>query len=939
MPTLRADRLAAGFLYWDARSDDARLTLAVLRTAVLDHGATAANHTRVTGLVADDDGRVCGATVHPTDGEPFTVHASVVVNAAGVWSDEVRTLDEHRDPRSIRPAKGIHITVPEDAFPCDIAAVIPVKEDKRSIFVVSWGDQVYLGTTDTAWDGPLDDPSCTPEDVEYILDAANAVSTRPLTRSDITGIWSGLRPLLAPEQKGGTQRAHGRPVASARGADVRARDGDRHGRQAHHLPQDGGGHRRRRRVGARSAGTAVPDQAPPPARCLPRRPGRPEGGRRRVQPAVRPVRPGRVEDGPSPGPVRDRVGGGPGHGRRGPRAPRTPGGRPALPDGRGPVGRPTGDGPLGVRRPGPPDPVARTATPAPPPRPPPGGRADRARSGVGRRARAGRGRRLRRAGPRPARAGRAGPGPGRDRRERWGRWNRRGGERRGDGRMTAPTPVTPVDADPADIVDRLGGSGVPVDDGLARRLADACDHVSTLDGDRADAARDWWPLAIGWAAAGSVPARPALVARPTDTAQVAAVLALCDAARVPVTAAGGRSGVCGASIPLFGGVALDLCGLAGIGEVDDESLVADVRAGTFGPDVEAGLRAHGLTLGHWPQSMDLSTVGGWLACRGAGQYSNRYGKIEDMVIGLEVVLGDGRIVRTGGHGPRSATGPDLTQLFVGSEGTLGVITEGRFRVHPVPAGEGRRAFGFPSFADGLDACRRVLRRGASPAVLRLYDATESGRSFDRPDTCVLIVLDEADPALLDATLDVVDQECADAVPLDDALVERWLGHRNDVSALAPLWRSGVVVDTVEVSGRWSALPGLYRSVLDALGGVPGTLVASSHQSHAYTDGACLYVTFAGRPPDELSAEPGARDAWIEEYYRRAWDEVTGATIAAGGAISHHHGIGLNRGRFLAEALGPAFAVLASVKAALDPHGILNPGKLGLGSPFGPVTWP
>ena len=199
MPTLRADRLAAGFLYWDARSDDSRLTLTVLRTAVLDHGATAVNHTAVTGLLTDDTGRVRGATVSPDGGEPFDVRASVVVNAAGVWSDEVRTLDEHRDPRSIRPAKGIHVTVPEEAFPCDIAAVIPVREDKRSIFVVSWGDQVYLGTTDTAWDGPLDDPACTPEDVDYILGAANAVSTRQLTRSDITGIWSGLRPLLAPE--------------------------------------------------------------------------------------------------------------------------------------------------------------------------------------------------------------------------------------------------------------------------------------------------------------------------------------------------------------------------------------------------------------------------------------------------------------------------------------------------------------------------------------------------------------------------------------------------------------------------------------------------------------------------------------------------------------------------------------------------------------------
>ena len=511
--------------------------------------------------------------------------------------------------------------------------------------------------------------------------------------------------------------------------------------------------------------------------------------------------------------------------------------------------------------------------------------------------------------------------------------------------MSHPTPVTPVDAAPGRVTDRIAADRVVVDDGLARRLAGVCAQVSVDDGERAEAGRDWWPLAIGWAAAGSVPGRPSAIARPASTPEVAAVLALCNEAGVPVTAAGGRSGVCGASVPVFGGVTLDLCGLAGIADVDETSLVADLRAGTFGPDVESGLReGHGLTLGHWPQSMALSTVGGWLACRGAGQYSNRYGKIEDMVLGLEVVLADGTVVRTGGHGPRAATGPDLTQVFVGSEGTLGVITEGRFRVHPVPDGSGRRAFGFPSFADGLEACRRILRRGATPAVLRLYDATESGRSFDRPDTNVLIVADEADPGLVDATLAIVDQECGTGQVLDAALVERWMTQRNDVSALAPLWRGGIVVDTVEVSARWSALPGLYRAVLDALGGIEGTMAASSHQSHAYTDGACLYFTFAGRQGgtgrsgDDPGPGPG-RDAWAERYYTAAWDAVTATTEAAGGAISHHHGIGLNRARFLPGALGPAFGVLSAIKQSLDPRGILNPGKLGLPTPFGSPGWP
>ncbi|HEY4947707.1 MAG TPA: FAD-linked oxidase C-terminal domain-containing protein, partial [Acidimicrobiales bacterium] len=254
-----------------------------------------------------------------------------------------------------------------------------------------------------------------------------------------------------------------------------------------------------------------------------------------------------------------------------------------------------------------------------------------------------------------------------------------------------------------------------------------------------------------------------------------------------------------------------------------------------------------------------------------------------------------------------------------------------------PGGEGTRSFGFASFAEGLDACRRILRRGATPAVLRLYDETESGRSFDHPETNVLIVRDEADPGLVEATLAVVDTECGSADRLDAGLVDRWLTHRNDVSALAPLWRSGIVVDTVEVSARWSALPGLYRSVLEALNGVDGTLVASSHQSHAYADGACLYFTFAGRPP--VDHPPSGLRSWTGRYYVQAWDEVTRATLAAGGAISHHHGIGINRARFLPDALGAGFGVLTAVKQALDPKGILNPGKLGLTNPYGKVPWP
>jgi alkyldihydroxyacetonephosphate synthase len=510
--------------------------------------------------------------------------------------------------------------------------------------------------------------------------------------------------------------------------------------------------------------------------------------------------------------------------------------------------------------------------------------------------------------------------------------------------VTEPTAVTPVDAEPGAVTERLGGPRVALDEALWAQLASSGAAVTDAPAARVETARDWWPVSIAWAARGQVPARAHVVVTPSDTDQVAAVLAACNDARVPVTAMAGRSGVCGGSVPVFGGVALDLTGLDGPVAVDEDSLLADVPAGVFGPDLEAALRATGpgYTLGHWPQSMELSTVGGWLACRGAGQYSTRYGKIEDLVTGLEVVLADGTVVVTEGAGPRTATGPNLTQLFVGSEGVLGVITRARLTIRPRPPAEGRRAFGFASVDAGLEACRLILRRGATPAVLRLYDETESARNFDLENTCALIVLDEADELLVEATLAIVDAACAGADRLDDALVERWLAHRNDVSQLAPLWRGGIVVDTAEVAGRWSVLGALAEEVPAALRDLPGTVVASVHQSHAYADGACLYFTFAGRGPDGPGGpggELGGDLVWQEEYYRRAWDALTAVVLRHGAAISHHHGIGLNRSRFLRDALGAGFTVLRSLKQALDPHGILNPGKLGLPSPYGEPDWP
>lgn len=465
-------------------------------------------------------------------------------------------------------------------------------------------------------------------------------------------------------------------------------------------------------------------------------------------------------------------------------------------------------------------------------------------------------------------------------------------------------------------------------DSLIASLEAADIEIIRAEQELAEGSRDWWPLAMAWALNDEVTQLGAVIARVDDVEQVSELLRRCNDEGVPVTVIGGRSSVTGATVPVFGGVLLDMTPMAGIRNLDSTDQTLDVLGGTFGDVLEDDLAARGFTLGHWPQSIALSTVGGWLACRGAGQLSNRYGKIEDMVLGLEVVLADGSIIETGGHA-RAAVGPNLTQLFVGSEGTLGVITSAKFRLHKTPSATAKGCWGFSSFVEANEAVRRIMQRGANTAVLRVNDATESERGYGTGDMHLLLAYDEGDELLVEASMDVVAQECTSAADMGDEIVDKWLEHRNDVAGLEALTQRQYVVDTMEVTVPWSAVGRAYKEVRAALTSVDGIRIATAHQSHAYTDGACLYFTFAGKPEPED----------IERTYNAAWDAGTRAALGVGASLSHHHGVGLNRGRFMAEALGSGFNLLQRTKDSLDPNGILNPGKLGLRSPFGEVPFP
>ena len=498
---------------------------------------------------------------------------------------------------------------------------------------------------------------------------------------------------------------------------------------------------------------------------------------------------------------------------------------------------------------------------------------------------------------------------------------------------TTPTPPIELEGH----AEHLAGTRTAISASTLSVLAEICrvTTASTNPQEVAELSRDWWPLALHWALQGEVGSLAAVVAHPNSTEEVSRILAVCHEASIPVTAAGGRSGVCGGSIPVHGGVVLDLSAMNSITAVDEISGVVTAQCGVFGPDLEAELRIHhGITVGHHPQSFDLATVGGWVACRGAGQYSTRYGKIEDMVVGLEVVLADGSVINTGGYAA-GAVGPDLNHVFVGSEGTLGIITSVMLRTHPVSNYQGRATYSFPTLSDAFEACRLAIRHDATPAVLRLYDPIESARSHGgNGSETIVLVLDEGHPRIVDATLETV-RECftncgATAMPEDR--VAHWLEHRNDTTALQGLTKKGFVIDTMEVTVPWSKLNDVYDAVREASLSTPHAVSASAHLSHSYLDGACLYFSLASRPPRDTPL------AEIDSTHRALWDSAQRAALGAGANLSHHHGVGLNRSRYMREALGSAFTSLQNIKDALDPHGIMNPGKLGFDDKFGSSGW-
>lgn len=418
---------------------------------------------------------------------------------------------------------------------------------------------------------------------------------------------------------------------------------------------------------------------------------------------------------------------------------------------------------------------------------------------------------------------------------------------------------------------------------------------------------------------------------PATSEEAAAVVRIASEYRVPVVPRGGGSGTQGGTFALYGGIAVDMTRMNRILDIDETSLVATVQAGIDGAVLEKELNGLGLTLAHYPGSHHLgATIGGSLAARGSGVVSTKYGKVEDMVLAVEAVVPPGRLVRTLPI-PSHAAGPDLLQTLVGSEGTLGLLTEVAMRLDPLPKRRRFLSYRFDGVEAGLEAARRIMTRRVVPAAMRLYDEADSAKLTEMigvgtDGVLLVIMLDGAEDAMA-VEQEAIAEVCADGVDLGRGPAESWWKGKyepyTDANAPAPPTLFG----TTDTCARFVDLPGLYRAKKRAIeeGFAEYGARYTAHFSHWYPWGGMIYDRFyVDEPPEDPDAALALHD--------RLWDAAVHTSLANGGIINDHHGVGLKLGRFMRPQHGEAFDLMLAIKNAWDPDGIMNPGKLGFGAP-------
>ncbi|MBN2228811.1 MAG: FAD-binding oxidoreductase [Candidatus Thorarchaeota archaeon] len=463
---------------------------------------------------------------------------------------------------------------------------------------------------------------------------------------------------------------------------------------------------------------------------------------------------------------------------------------------------------------------------------------------------------------------------------------------------------------------------------LSKRLISVVgeEHVMTQETDRVLNAHDAWPLSEAKLRAGELLPLADIVVFPATSKEVSEILRIANELEVPVTPIGGGAGTCGGTLAIYGGIQLDLKRMCKIYDIDHQSMTIRVQAGVVGIDLEEEVNRHGYTLGHTPTSLRASNIGGFIATRSGGSMSSLYGKIEDLTLGLEVVLPNGSIVECKSV-PRHSVGPDLRQLFIGCEGTLGVITEATLRLFLIPEVRRFRSFSFPDVHSGLEAIRNIFRIEIKPSIVRLYDPEDAAMSFSMQfefgdGHCVLLLGFDGDITHVELDEKEAVKICLEqgGIDLGEGPSKRWWEHRYDMYYPSRLTTSGYAIgDTIDIVATYDKLENVYHAMKEAM--EANEVIVMSHFSHMYQNGGSIYMIF-------FSSQPDAETAWA--VYKKVWDDGVSACLREGGTMSHQHGVGLSRSTYTEDELGSAFQVLQDIKSVLDPKGIMNPGKLGLG---------
>lgn len=435
--------------------------------------------------------------------------------------------------------------------------------------------------------------------------------------------------------------------------------------------------------------------------------------------------------------------------------------------------------------------------------------------------------------------------------------------------------------------------------------------------------RDITPICYKWIRWHGLP--PYLcdcVVFPDGRDEITKILRFANSQNIPVTTYGGGSGSVGGILPLKGGITIDMGKFNRIENFDPVSGLVTVGSGIIGDELEIFLHERGFSLRHFPQSLRSASIGGLIATRSTGQFSTKYGSIEDFVRSLEVILPNGKIIKTL-TAPRYSTGPDLKNLFIGSEGIYGIIIRAAMKIHPLPEVMKFQCFIAKNFSDGISSIRKIMQYGIHPAVVRFYNQTESELKFKslglKLKGFLLIYCFEGNKGIVEAELKETRKINTDLnlQYIGEDLGVLWYKHRYDTKRIMEFNRmEGGISDAIEISVKWSNLENVYNSIDDYF--TSQKIQIASHVSHVYHDGASIYNIFYINEKDEKTA--------VQTFFK-LWREVLKIAMENGASISHHHGIGIIKNEELKTELGYGYEVLHDLKKVVDPKYILNSGKL------------